>query len=393
MCTSFSFMVVFGLVVILGCSQEKPSAETGEQSGVTQPEQVESVEMAVDSSDDQLMTGTQQDPAADEDVSYEFEELVAKADPNNRGLLKAYRNNEENLAKNPADQEQQLQRIYLLYVAGAEFARMEDPAQMSTAFDTAASMAETFVDAQAEGDISEQYSAVLSQVFFSGARAKAATGNTDAALTAIEKAMAFGWEDLDALQNEPDLAAVRELPAFKSQYEAWAEEIRIRYQEVAQEELAAAESYPFDFALTTISGEEISLADLAGKVAIVDIWGTWCPPCREEIPSFVKLQETYGEAGLQMVGINFEHGDDPEANATLVQDFAAANGINYPCALGSEEIQQQVPNFRGFPTTIFIDRGGKVRLTAVGAHPYPYLEAIVGVLLAEDPSDAAAGPE
>ena len=61
----------------------------------------------------------------------------------------------------------------------------------------------------------------------------------------------------------------------------------------------------------------------------------------------------------------------------------AANGINYPCALGTAEICAQVPGFRGFPTTIFLDKTGQVRAMEVELHEYQYLESIVKKLLAE----------
>ncbi|MHB0960156.1 MAG: TlpA family protein disulfide reductase [Pirellulaceae bacterium] len=141
-------------------------------------------------------------------------------------------------------------------------------------------------------------------------------------------------------------------------------------------------TFSLDFALTDVEGEPLRLADYRGKVVIVDFWGTWCPPCREEIPSFVRLQETYGPQGLQIIGLTYER-SEPESAAQTVREFMAANGINYPCALGTQEIRDQVPNFEGFPTTIFLDKTGQVRAKEVGLHDYEYLESIVTSLLAE----------
>ncbi|MHB8866074.1 MAG: TlpA family protein disulfide reductase, partial [Pirellulaceae bacterium] len=166
--------------------------------------------------------------------------------------------------------------------------------------------------------------------------------------------------------------------------------------------LVPGESFPFDFALTDLSGQPISLAGYQGKVLIVDIWWTWCPPCRAEIPSFIKLQDQYGPKGLQIVGINYENTND-DAAKEAVQKFMQENGMNYPCAMGTEAIQQQIPNFGVFPTTIFIDRTGKVRTKLEGAYEYEYLEALVQILLEEDappsapdagapPADPAAAP-
>ena len=142
------------------------------------------------------------------------------------------------------------------------------------------------------------------------------------------------------------------------------------------------DTFPFDFAVTDIAGKQHELSDYLGKVVVVDIWATWCPPCRMEIPSFVKLQETFGPQGFQMIGLNYERVQGAAA-VKKVTSFVRQNGINYPCAIGTPEIRAQVPNFQGFPTTIFIGKKGKVRVKAVGLHEYEYLESIVKELLSE----------
>ncbi len=141
-------------------------------------------------------------------------------------------------------------------------------------------------------------------------------------------------------------------------------------------------SFPLQFSVADVTGKPLSLADYRGKVVVVDLWGTWCPPCRMEIPSFVKLQETYGSQGFQMIGLNFENETAAEAQQKVL-DFIKKNGINYPCALGTEEIQAQVPDFKGFPTTIFVDKTGQVRAKLLGFHEYDTLEGMVKTLLAE----------
>ena len=154
--------------------------------------------------------------------------------------------------------------------------------------------------------------------------------------------------------------------------------------------LNSGKTFPFDFALTDLSGQNISLTGYQGKVLIVDIWGTWCGPCKMEIPSFIKLQTEYGPQGFQMVGLNYEREKDEAANKDAVTKYMQENGMNYPCAMGTEEIRQQVPDFIGFPTTLFIDRTGKVRGKVVGTHAYSFLEAMVKTLLAEAAPPPAA---
>lgn len=145
--------------------------------------------------------------------------------------------------------------------------------------------------------------------------------------------------------------------------------------------LRSQSSYPFNFRLASLDGTTLSKSKYAGRLLIVDLWATWCGPCRREVPHFIRLQNKYRNSGLSIVGINFERGRSDRANSMKVKALARSMGINYPLALGYNTISDQVPNFRGFPTTVFIDGKGKVRLTLVGCHPYQELEAYTRLLL------------
>ena len=226
----------------------------------------------------------------------------------------------------------------------------------------------------------------IGNIYFMEASALARSGQLPAAVSAIEDAVAHGFSELSAIEQDPELAAVTSTEGYAERLEGWREAIKERAMAAARKDLAAGETFPFEFAGTDIEGNEQSLEALAGKVVIVDFWGTWCPPCRAEIPSFVELQEKYGEQGFQMIGLNYERKESQEENLKSVLDFAQEFSINYPCILSDEETRAQVPNFRGFPTTLFIDRSGKVRMTVVGLHEYAYLDAVVNVLLAEEPN-------
>jgi thiol-disulfide isomerase/thioredoxin len=148
-------------------------------------------------------------------------------------------------------------------------------------------------------------------------------------------------------------------------------------------DMAKTIPFEFDFQLRDISGEWLRKSDFRGKVLIVDIWGTWCPPCREEIPHFIALHERYREAGLEIVGLNKENGS-PEAQAQKVREFRNNFGIPYRCAIITERVMSQVPDFDGFPTTLFFDKQGKMRLMYVGYHEARELQAAVENLLAEE---------
>lgn len=139
--------------------------------------------------------------------------------------------------------------------------------------------------------------------------------------------------------------------------------------------------FPFTFRLPDINGKQVDLKTLKGKVVIVDLWGTWCPPCRKEIPHFVRLKTRYGRDGLEIVGVNFERTNSRSEAVRLVRKTHSQLKMNYRCVLGTDEIESQVPDLRGFPTTLILDRSGEVRAKLVGYHSYEQLEEIVKPLL------------
>lgn len=107
-------------------------------------------------------------------------------------------------------------------------------------------------------------------------------------------------------------------------------------------------------------GAMVNLSDFAGKVVVLDFWGSWCPPCRAAMPTFQKIHEAYKDRGVVVIGANFEHdaAADPKA-------FMAKNGITYRLVRGAETIANwyKVP---GWPTYYVIDRHGEVVYGGVG---------------------------
>lgn len=160
-------------------------------------------------------------------------------------------------------------------------------------------------------------------------------------------------------------------------------------------ELSEFESFPFDINLGDIEGQPLQLDNYQGKVVIVDIWGTWCGPCRRVIPHLVKLQEKYPD-DLQIVGLCNERTSDIRSATSQLTKAVHEFGINYPCALIDDHTIRKVPNFSGYPTMLFLDRTGKVRLSTVGIKPEEYFEALLSQLMAEpvqesEPSIRTAG--
>ncbi len=111
-----------------------------------------------------------------------------------------------------------------------------------------------------------------------------------------------------------------------------------------------------DFTLTSTDGKPIKLSDYRGKVVVLDFWATWCPPCKAEIPDFIKLYSKYKDDGFQMLGVSLDQGGLKD-----VVPFMKDHGINYPIVLGTDEVVSAYGGIRGIPTTFVIDKKGYVR--------------------------------
>ena len=115
-----------------------------------------------------------------------------------------------------------------------------------------------------------------------------------------------------------------------------------------------------EFSLKTLTGEEFSLAKNKGKTLLIDFWATWCAPCRESIPHLVHLHKTYRGQGFEVVGLSMDKGDPK-----TVEQFVRSLDIPYPIAIAPDDIARAY-GVNGLPTTILIDKEGKIREKIVG---------------------------
>jgi len=113
-------------------------------------------------------------------------------------------------------------------------------------------------------------------------------------------------------------------------------------------------------------------------VLVVNFWATWCAPCREEMPEFVRAQSEYGARGLQFVGIAVDQADK-------VEQFSKEFGLNYPSLIGgygAVELSKTLGNrLAALPFTIVVDRQGRIAHTQLGPLKPDKLRAIVDKLL------------
>ena len=130
--------------------------------------------------------------------------------------------------------------------------------------------------------------------------------------------------------------------------------------------------------LPDTTGKEQPLAQWKGKVLVVNFWATWCAPCRDEMPEFVRAQRELGGRGLQFVGIAVDQPDK-------VAQFAAELGLNYPALIGgygAMELSKTLGNrMMALPFTVIVYRSGQVVHTQLGPLRDAKLRAIVAELL------------
>ena len=240
--------------------------------------------------------------------------------------------------------------------------------------------------ATVDDDKADRLKPLFATTIYERARSLAVAGRKHEAIASLAEALDWGLENIERAMTEPDFVSVAAEPEFLAIVDKrkFAEYEKLRGQTLV--ELGAFTPFDFDFQLNTIgrdSDEPLTLSQFKGKIVIVDFWGTWCPPCRAEIPSFVKLKEKYGEQGLEVVGLTYsQDGAAPESVESIVQVMQEL-GVNYPCAIGTDIVKRQLPQFPGYPTTMFIDRTGTVRMVIAGLHPHEKLESIVQALMDE----------
>ncbi len=116
-----------------------------------------------------------------------------------------------------------------------------------------------------------------------------------------------------------------------------------------------------DFLLKTLEGQEIALSGLKGKVILLDFWATWCGPCKESVPHLIQMYKNYKDKGFELIGMSTDKAGDLE----MVHRFVKSMDIPYPIILTPDEVARRY-KITGLPTTILIDRKGKIREKVVG---------------------------
>jgi len=125
-----------------------------------------------------------------------------------------------------------------------------------------------------------------------------------------------------------------------------------------------------DFSLVTIDGDEVKLSDYRGQPVILNLWASWCPPCRAEMPALERVNQSYRDQGLVVLAVNLTTQDSEEAARKFITEL----GLSLPVLLDTGGEAAQTYESGALPTTYFIDRFGLISEVVVGG---PLSEALL----------------
>lgn len=125
-----------------------------------------------------------------------------------------------------------------------------------------------------------------------------------------------------------------------------------------------------DFELITTSGEIVKLSELRGQAILVNLWATWCPPCREEMQSIEKVYNEYKNQGFVVLAVNMTYQDDVQK----IAPFVIERGLTFPILLDETGDLANDYQMRSLPSSFFIGRNGVINEVVIGG---PMAEALL----------------
>ncbi len=133
-----------------------------------------------------------------------------------------------------------------------------------------------------------------------------------------------------------------------------------------------------DFSLKTLDGQTVNLAEFAGKPILINVWATWCPPCRDEMSTIQAAYEKYKNKGLVVLGINFTVQDSRQDVATFVNDLK----LTFPILMDeSGDVSAGLYGVHALPESFFVNTSGMIQRTLFGAMLPAELEGYLAEIL------------
>lgn len=127
-----------------------------------------------------------------------------------------------------------------------------------------------------------------------------------------------------------------------------------------------------DFALQDTSGQVIRLSDLRGRPVLVNIWASWCGPCRAEMPAMQRLYKDYHDRGFEILAVNSTSEDSPEKAIAFANDL----GLTFPILFDFQGEVARLYKAQALPSSFFIDPQGIIQEVVVGG---PMAESLLRV--------------
>lgn len=144
-------------------------------------------------------------------------------------------------------------------------------------------------------------------------------------------------------------------------------------------QLSGSALFSFDLRGKDVEGRDLKLSEYRGRVVLIDVFATWCGPCRVAARYIEELKSMYSPAELIVVGVSDD--DDTEVK---IRKFITDNKITYRCGRGNKVLFKMIPGFNAFPTLLLVDKSGRVRWQGTGAGAVRKAEKLVPILLAEN---------
>jgi thiol-disulfide isomerase/thioredoxin len=140
-----------------------------------------------------------------------------------------------------------------------------------------------------------------------------------------------------------------------------------------------------DVTFKDLEGKDVRLADLKGKVVVVNFWATWCEPCQIEIPWMIGFQERYANQGFTLLGVAMDDEGKsvvaPFVEKTQFDVDGKKTTMNYPIVIGNDDLSSKFGGLIGLPTTVVVGRDGKIHKRFLGLVSHDELEKQIKELL------------
>jgi len=131
-----------------------------------------------------------------------------------------------------------------------------------------------------------------------------------------------------------------------------------------------------DFSLPSTEGKTYTLSELRGQAVLINLWATWCPPCRAEMPTIEKIYQEYKDQGFIVLAVDMTYQDDP----LQIVPFSEEHGLTFPILLDESGVVGSAYQLRSLPSSFFVNREGIITEVVIGG---PMSEALLRTRIEE----------